>query len=77
MEVIFDLVSTFLLPAGCLYLYLIIVDAFISEDPLSPLQLIAFVYAGFMTLPFLFRAKWDYFYWFVLFLIGRIPAFFF
>ena len=47
----FDLLSTFLLPSGCIYLYYIIADSFLSDDPLTPLQIIAFVYLGMMTLP--------------------------
>jgi hypothetical protein len=77
MVVGFDLVSTFLLPSGCAYLYYIIVDAIQTEDPLGPLQILAFAYVGLMTLPFIFRAQWDYFLWFFIFLIGGIPAFYF
>ena len=77
MVVIFDLISTFLLPSGCVYLYYIIVDATQTTDPLSPLQILAFAYVGLMTLPFIFRAHWDYFFWFFIFLIGGIPAFYF
>lgn len=77
MVVVFDLISTFLLPSGCAYLYYIIVDAIMSVDPLGPLQILAFAYVGLMMLPFMFRAQWDYFLWFFVFLIGGIPAFYF
>lgn len=77
MVVIFDLISTFLLPSGCVYLYYIVVEAAMSDDPLTPLQMLAFAYVALMTLPFVFRANWGYFYWFLLFLIGGIPAFYF
>lgn len=77
MVVCFDLVSTFLLPSGCAYLYYIIFDAFRTEDPLGPLQILAFAYVGLMTLPFIFRAQWDYILWFAVFLIGGVPAFYF
>jgi hypothetical protein len=77
MVVMFDLVSTFLLPSGCVYLYYIMVEAFLNDEPLSPLQIVAFAYVGVMTLPFVFRAQWDYFLWFFFFLIGGIPVFYF
>ena len=77
MVVIFDLISTFLLPSGSVYLYYIIADAIQSTDPLSPLQMLAFAYVGMMTLPFIFRAQWDFFFWFIVFLIGGIPVFYF
>jgi hypothetical protein len=44
---------------------------------MGPLQILAFAYVGLMTLPFVFRAQWDYFLWFFIFLIGGIPAFYF
>jgi chitin synthase len=77
MVVIFDIVSTFLLPPGCVYLYYIVVEAFLNYEPLSPLQYVAFGCVGVMTLPFVFRAQWDYFLWFFVFLIGGIPVFYF
>ena len=77
MVVIFDLMSTFLLPSGSVCLYYIIADAIQSTDPLSPLQMLAFAYVGMMTLPFIFRAQWDFFFWFIVFLIGGIPVFYF
>jgi hypothetical protein len=75
MVVMFDLVSTFLLPSGFVYLYNIMVEAFLRDEPLSPLQIVAFACVGVMTLPFVFRAQWDYFLWFFFFLIGGIPVF--
>jgi Chitin synthase len=84
MVVIFDLLSTFLLPSGCVYLYYIVVEAIWKdhhgsdgEQSLSPLQIVAFAYVGVMTLPFVVRAQWDYFIWFFIFLVGGIPVFYF
>jgi chitin synthase len=53
------------------------VEAFLRDEPLSPLQIVAFAYVGVMTLPFVFRAQWDYFLWFFFFLLGGIPVFYF
>jgi cellulose synthase/poly-beta-1,6-N-acetylglucosamine synthase-like glycosyltransferase len=77
MVVIFDLLSTFLLPSGCIYLYYIIIDAAMTSDALSPLAILAFSYIGLMMIPFLMRAQWEYFLWFFFFMIGGIPVFYF
>ena len=78
MVVLFDLLSTFLLPSGCVYLYYILVEAIRNDqEPLSPLQIVAFAYVGVMTLPFVVRAQWDYFVWFFVFLVGGVPVFYF
>ena len=77
LVVIFDLFATFLLPSGCIYLYYIIIDAIMSTEPLGPLQMIAFAYIGVMMVPFIFRAQWDFFFWFFVFLVGGVPTFYF
>ena len=80
MIVIFDLVSTFVLPSGCVYLYYIVFNTVLkasSSEAISVLDIIAFAYIGMMTVPFIMRAQWDYFIWFFLFIIGGIPTFYF
>ena len=77
MIVIFDLLSTFVLPSGCVYLYYIVFNTFLSGDELSPLEIIAFSYIGMMTVPFVMRAQWYHFGWFLVFILGGVPAFYF
>ena len=75
--VIFDLVSTFLLPSGCVYLYYVLVLSITTDDPLTVLQIIAFVYLAIMTLPFVMRAEFSYFIHYIVFLIAGVPMFYF
>jgi chitin synthase len=77
MVVIFDLLSTFLLPSGCIYLYYIIIDAIMNSDGVAPLAILAFAFVGLMMVPFVMRAQWDYFLWFIVFVLGGVPTFYF
>ena len=76
--VIADMISTMILPASLLYAAYFIYLVIVLGEPIS--QTIFIVYGiiiGCQVVVFMVRSRWDYFFWFLLYLVLGIPIFFF
>jgi chitin synthase len=75
--VILDLVGTLILPASLIYVGYIVFITLMGE-PLSKLMLITWgIVLGVQVVVFLLRSRWDYWWWFFVFLAMGVPVFYF
>ena len=78
MIVILDLIATMVLPASMLYFVYFIYLVFVTGEEISMLMLILYgVIMGVQVVIFLLRSRWDYLFWFAIFLVLGIPLFYF
>jgi chitin synthase len=74
--VISDLLSSFLLPSGSLYLYYVVFRTAITQEYIAFSLFIVFGCLAALVTPFIFRAQWHFFFWFLIYLVGGIPVFY-
>ena len=76
--VLLDLIATLILPASLLYVgYIVYITVFLNE-PLSLLIIIMWaVVIGVQVVVFLLRSRWDYWWWFLVFVFAGVPVFYF
>jgi len=78
MIVILDLIATMILPASMIYFGYFIYLVFVTGEEISMLMLILYgVIMGVQVVIFLLRSRWDYLFWFAIFLVLGIPLFYF
>ena len=76
--VILDLVATLILPASLIYVAYILYVTFWMGEPLSLLMLIVWgIVVGVQVVVFLLRSRWDYWWWFFVFVLAGVPVFYF
>ena len=76
--VVLDLVATLILPASLVYVGYIVFITFWMGEPLSLLMLVVWgIVVGVQVAVFLFRSRWDYCWWFLVFCIFGVPVFYF
>mmetsp|Transcript_10251 Transcript_10251/g.29218 ORF Transcript_10251/g.29218 Transcript_10251/m.29218 type:complete len:2089 (+) Transcript_10251:609-6875(+) len=75
--VVCDIISTLILPASIVYLVYLIVTMSMDPNGVDPMVMYFFLSTILMTmLPFLFRARWDYLLWFIIYTVLGIPVFY-
>ena len=76
--VILDLIATLILPASLLYVgYIVYITVFLKQ-PLSLLIIIMWgIVIGVQVVVFLLRSRWDYWWWFLVFVFAGVPVFYF
>jgi len=76
--VVLDLVATLILPASLIYVGYIIFITFWMGEPLSMLMLVVWgIVVGVQVVVFLLRSRWDYWWWFFVFVLAGVPVFYF
>ncbi|EED91765.1 predicted protein [Thalassiosira pseudonana CCMP1335] len=76
--VILDLVATLILPASLIYVGYIVYITFWMGEPLSLLMLVVWgIVVGVQVVVFLLRSRWDYWWWFLVFILLGVPVFYF
>jgi len=76
--VILDLVGTLILPASLIYVGYIVYVTFWMGEPLSLLMLVVWgIVVGVQVVVFLLRSRWDYWWWFLIFILAGVPVFYF
>jgi len=76
--VVLDLVATLILPASLIYVGYIIFITFWMGEPLSMLMLVIWgIVIGVQVICFLLRSRWDYWWWFFVFVLLGVPVFYF
>ncbi len=75
--VILDLIATLILPASLIYVgYIIYITVYIGES-LSTLMVIVWgIVIGVQVLVFLLRSRWDYWWWFFVYIFAGVPVFY-
>jgi hypothetical protein len=76
--VILDMVATLILPASLIYVgYIIYITVWMGE-PLSLLIIVMWgIVIGVQVVVFLLRSRWDYWWWFLVFVFAGVPVFYF
>ena len=76
--VLLDLVATLILPASLIYVgYIVYITVWMNE-PLSLLMIIVWgIVIGVQVVVFLLRSRWDYWWWFIIFVLAGVPVFYF
>ena len=76
--VILDLIATLILPASLIYIGYIVYITIWMKEPLSMLMLVVWgIVIGVQVVVFLLRSRWDYWWWFIVFMIAGVPVFYF
>merc|ERR1711957_853825 len=76
--VILDLVATLILPASLIYVGYIVYITFWMGEPLSLLMLVVWgIVVDVQVIVFLLRSRWDYWWWFFVFVLAGVPVFYF
>mmetsp|Transcript_24039 Transcript_24039/g.47974 ORF Transcript_24039/g.47974 Transcript_24039/m.47974 type:complete len:1182 (-) Transcript_24039:184-3729(-) len=76
--VFLDLVATLILPASLIYVGYIVYVTFWMGEPLSLLMLVVWgIVIGVQVVVFLLRSRWDYWWWFFVFVLAGVPVFYF
>jgi chitin synthase len=76
--VLLDLVATLILPASLIYVgYIVYITVWVGE-PLSLLMMVVWgIVIGVQVVVFLLRSRWDYWWWFIIFVLAGVPVFYF
>ena len=76
--VILDMVATLILPASLIYVgYIVYITVWMGE-PLSLLIIVMWgIVVGVQVVVFLLRSRWDYWWWFLVFIFAGVPVFYF
>jgi hypothetical protein len=76
--VILDMVATLILPASLIYVgYIVYITVWMGE-PLSLLIIVMWgIVIGVQVVVFLLRSRWDYWWWFLVFVFAGVPVFYF
>mmetsp|Transcript_3655 Transcript_3655/g.8103 ORF Transcript_3655/g.8103 Transcript_3655/m.8103 type:complete len:1279 (-) Transcript_3655:212-4048(-) len=76
--VVLDLVATLILPASLIYIGYIVYITIWMGEPLSLLMLVIWgIVVGVQVVVFLLRSRWDYCWWFFVFILAGVPVFYF
>eukprot|EP00581_Thalassiosira_minuscula_P009293 CAMPEP_0183702578 /NCGR_PEP_ID=MMETSP0737-20130205/633_1 /TAXON_ID=385413 /ORGANISM="Thalassiosira miniscula, Strain CCMP1093" /LENGTH=683 /DNA_ID=CAMNT_0025929211 /DNA_START=160 /DNA_END=2211 /DNA_ORIENTATION=- len=73
-----DLIATLILPASLVFAIITIYISVVMGEAMSTIMLIALgISIGVQVLVFLLRSRWDYWWWFVVFMAVGVPIFYF
>jgi len=76
--VILDMIATLILPASLIYVgYIICVTVWMGEPITLFIIVIWGIVIGVQVVVFLLRSRWDYFWWFLVFVLAGMPVFYF
>ena len=75
--VVFDLISTFVLPSGLIYLYYLIISSILNPSHIDPFVIFGLCSYGLMTVCFILRQEYEFFWWFTVYMIAGLPVFYF
>ena len=75
--VVLDLIATMILPASMIYAGYFVYLVFVTGEDISLLMLILYgVIMGVQVVIFLLRSRWDYLFWFLIFMVVGVPLFY-
>ena len=76
--VLLDLIATLILPASLIYVGYIVYITVWMDEPLSLLMMVVWgIVIGVQVVVFLLRSRWDYWWWFIVFVLAGVPVFYF
>ena len=76
--VVLDLVATLILPASLIYVGYILVITFWMGEQMSMIMLVVWgIVIGVQVVVFVLRYRWDYWWWFIVFILAGVPVFYF
>eukprot|EP00565_Helicotheca_tamesis_P000645 CAMPEP_0185729644 /NCGR_PEP_ID=MMETSP1171-20130828/6778_1 /TAXON_ID=374046 /ORGANISM="Helicotheca tamensis, Strain CCMP826" /LENGTH=252 /DNA_ID=CAMNT_0028398535 /DNA_START=177 /DNA_END=935 /DNA_ORIENTATION=+ len=73
-----DLLAVAILPASMLYVVFFLYMTFVMGEPMSQMLVILYgIIIGVQLVVFIVRSRWDYLWWFLMFVVFGVPVFYF
>ena len=74
--VVLDLVATLILPASLVYVCFVLFMTLLTGEPISLFMLVVWaIVIGVQVVCFLMRSRWDYWWWFLVYVLAGVPVF--
>ncbi len=74
--VVLDLVATLILPASLVYVCFGLFMTLLTGEPISFFMLVVWAIAiGVQVIVFVMRSRWDYWWWFLVYVLAGVPVF--